>query len=114
MKKPTKKQLEELGFYFWSTMEYVQQDPNLSPQAKNLYVLLCLLSATNGMYEWDMDDSPVGVYPGHREIGKRMGLHKESVIPYMNELRDKKLIYWLKKKQGRQNIYYIKKNKELK
>lgn len=114
MKKPTKKQLEKLGFYFWSIMEYVQQDPDLSPQAKNLYVLLCLLSATNGMYEWNLDDSPVGVYPGHREIGKRMGLRKESVIPYMKELRDKKLIYWLEKRAGRNKVYYIKKIENLK
>ena len=69
------------------------RDPNITPQCKALYSLLI----TYG---------PDRIFPGHKRLAEEIGATRQTVIRWLQELRDIGLIDWVRR-TGTSNMYSI-------
>ncbi len=69
---------------------------NLSMQAKTIYTLLL-------DYAWQKEQC----FPGQNRLAKDLGVHRNTVQKYLNELRDFGLVKWDRRGFKKTNIYYI-------
>lgn len=85
------------------TAEGYTQVPNvilthkrISPGAKLVYAMLL-------KYDWYYN----GCFPGQARLAKDMGVSPRSVVTYLKECEEKKLIKVVRRKLGRTNLYYL-------
>jgi len=69
---------------------------NLSMQAKTIYTLLL-------DYAWQKEQC----FPGQNRLAKDLGVHRNTVQKYLNELRNFGLVKWDRRGFKKTNIYYI-------
>ena len=80
----------------------ILRDGKLEPIAKLLYVLLL-------SYAWYEDEC----FPGHKRLAEHLGVSERWVIRLLQALREKGLIDWSRRGQGKTNVYVIKSLSEL-
>ena len=74
----------------------VLRDEQLEPSAKLLYSLLL-------SYAWHNDQC----YPGHERLAKEIGISRRWAIRLLQRLRDRGLVTWSRRGQGKTNVYVI-------
>jgi hypothetical protein len=76
----------------------VMLDEKLSFQARFLYQLMLMFSWLKG-----------NCFPGQDRLAQIMKVHRNSVLRYLQELKDYGLISWKRRGLNKTNIYYIEK-----
>lgn len=76
----------------------VMLDENLSFQARFLYQLMLMFSWLKG-----------NCFPGQDRLAQIMKVHRNSVLRYLQELKDYGLVSWKRRGLNKTNIYYIEK-----
>ena len=71
-------------------------DKKLSFGARLTYAVLL-------SYAWQEDSC----FPGQNRMAKDLGVSRQMINEYLNELRDKKYISWERRGLGKTNVYYI-------
>lgn len=74
----------------------VLKNPRLTMQAKTLYALLL-------DYAWQKGSC----FPGQDKLAEDLRVHKNTILKYLKELRNLKLIDWERRGLNKTNIYYI-------
>jgi DNA-binding MarR family transcriptional regulator len=87
---------EALKHGFAQIPRYVLQDKRLSFGARLTYAVLL-------SYAWQEGSC----FPGQDRMAKDLGVSRQMVKRYLNELKDKKYISWARRGLGKTNIYYI-------
>jgi DNA-binding MarR family transcriptional regulator len=87
---------EALKHGFAQIPRYVLQDKRLSFGARLTYAVLL-------SYAWQEGSC----FPGQDRMAKDLGVSRQMVNEYLNELKDKKYIGWSRRGLGKTNIYYI-------
>ncbi|MBN1971095.1 MAG: helix-turn-helix domain-containing protein [Candidatus Delongbacteria bacterium] len=77
-------------------------DERISYQARFLYQLLLMFSWLKG-----------SCFPGQDRLAQIMGVHRNSIRRYLQELKDFKLISWQRRGLNRTNMYYIERLSEI-
>ena len=81
---------------FTQIPRYVLCDRKLSFGARLTYAVLL-------SYAWQEDSC----FPGQQKIAANLGVTRQMVKTYLNELRKHKYIDWERRGLGKTNIYYI-------
>lgn len=76
----------------------VMLDERLSFQARFLYQLMLMFSWLKG-----------NCFPGQDRLAQIMKVHRNSVLRYLQELKDYGLVSWKRRGLNKTNIYYIEK-----
>ncbi len=87
---------EALKRGFTQLPNYVLKSNELSPGAKLAYAVLL-------SYAWEKDSC----FPGQDRMGKDLGVGRQAVNGYLQELKKYKFISWKRRGLGKTNIYYI-------
>jgi len=87
---------ESLKQGFTQIARYILRDKHLSFGARLTYAVLL-------SYAWQ-DDS---CFPGQERMAKDLGISRQMVNTYLNELEKHKYINWERRGLGKTNIYYI-------
>jgi hypothetical protein len=77
--------------------KFVQYNTSLTRHARFLYSLFL-------SFAWDDDE----IFPGQDRLMELMGCKDEQLRKYMIELRDAELISWVRRGQGKTNLYTIR------
>jgi hypothetical protein len=94
---------EALKHGFTQLPRYVLHDKNLSFGARLTYAVLL-------SYAWQEGSC----FPGQDRMAKDLGVSRQMVNEYLNELKTKKYVDWERRGLGKTNIYYILDYKPLK
>jgi hypothetical protein len=87
---------EALKHGFAQIPRYVLMDKKLSFGARLTYAVLL-------SYAWQEDSC----FPGQDRIAKDLGVSRQMINEYLNELRGTRYIGWERRGLGKTNIYYI-------
>jgi uncharacterized protein YkwD/DNA-binding transcriptional regulator YhcF (GntR family) len=87
---------ESLKQGFTAIPRNILKAPNLTMQAKIIFALLL-------DYAWQKGSC----FPGQDRLANDLGVHKNTIIKHLNELKDSGLISWKQRGLNRTNIYYI-------
>jgi len=87
---------EALKHGFTQLPRYVLKDNRLSFGARLTYAVLL-------SYAWQEDSC----FPGQVRMSKNLGVTRQAINIYLNELKSKKYIAWERRGLGKTNIYYI-------
>jgi len=94
---------EALKQGFTQLPRYVLKDKKLSFGARLTYAVLL-------SYAWQEDSC----FPGQEKMAGDLGVSRQAINGYLNELKEKSYINWERRGLGKTNIYYILDYKPLK
>ncbi len=94
---------EALKQGFTQLPRYILKDKILSFGARLTYAVLL-------SYAWQEDSC----FPGQDKMAGDLGVSRQAINGYLNELRDNSYITWERRGLGKTNIYYILDYKPLK
>jgi len=94
---------EALKHGFTQLPRYVLKDKTISFGARLTYAVLL-------SYAWQEDSC----FPGQEKMAGDLGVSRQAVNTYLNELKDRGYISWERRGLGKTNIYYILDIKPLK
>src|SRR5512147_547506 len=87
---------EALKHGFTQIPRYVLKDKKLSFGARLTYAVLL-------SYAWQEDSC----FPGQDKIAADLGVSRQMINNYLNELRENKYIAWGRRGLGKTNVYYV-------
>jgi len=87
---------EALKHGFTQIPRYILRDKRLSFGARLTYAVLL-------SYAWQEDSC----FPGQDRLAKDLGISRQMINIYLNELKKTKYIDWERRGLGKTNIYYI-------
>jgi len=94
---------EALKQGFTQLPRYILKDIKLSFGARLTYAVLL-------SYAWQEDSC----FPGQDKMAGDLGVSRQAINGYLNELKDNEYISWERRGLGKTNIYYILDYKPLK
>ena len=94
---------EALKHGFTQLPRYVLKDKKLSFGARLTYAVLL-------SYAWQEDSC----FPGQEKMAGDLGVSRQAINSYLNELKARSYISWERRGLGKTNIYYILDYKPLK
>lgn len=87
---------ESLKHGFIQLPRYVLKDSKLSMGARLTYAVLL-------SYAWQEDSC----FPGQDKIASDLGVSRQMINNYLNELKEFKYVSWERRGLGKTNVYYI-------
>ncbi len=87
---------EALKHGFTQLPRYILRDKRLSFGARLTYAVLL-------SYAWQEDSC----FPGQDRLAKDLGISRQMINTYLNELKKTRYIDWQRRGLGKTNVYYI-------